>query len=91
MNLGEVFAEPLVGLDAEDRALEGIQTPARALGAVKIGVTAQFLERAEAGHYGHDRFPPLRCNIIAALDGRGGLRRPGMSMGSRSSQKSNPY
>src|SRR6202035_3530479 len=50
MNLGEVFAEPLVGLDAEDRALEGIQTPARALGAVKIGVTAQFLERADEYH-----------------------------------------
>jgi SAM-dependent methyltransferase len=50
MNLGEVFAEPLVRLDAEDRALEGIQTPARALGAVKIGVTAQFLECADEYH-----------------------------------------
>jgi ubiquinone/menaquinone biosynthesis C-methylase UbiE len=50
MNLGEVFAEPLVRLDAGDPALAGIQTPGSALGAVKLGVTAQFLERADEYH-----------------------------------------
>jgi hypothetical protein len=50
MNLGEVFAEPLVRLDAEDPALDGIQTPESARGAIKTGVTAQFLERADEYH-----------------------------------------
>ena len=50
MNLGEVFAEPLVDLGGSDPAFAGIVTPRSALGAVKVGVTAQFLDHAEEYH-----------------------------------------
>ena len=50
MNLGEVFAEPLVDLGDSDPAFAGIVTPRSALGAVKVGVTAQFLDHAEEYH-----------------------------------------
>jgi ubiquinone/menaquinone biosynthesis C-methylase UbiE len=50
MNPAEVFAEPLVDLAIQDPAFAGIHTPQSALGAAKIGVTEQFLERAEEYH-----------------------------------------
>jgi ubiquinone/menaquinone biosynthesis C-methylase UbiE len=50
MNLGEVFAEPLVDLGETDRSFSGIYTPRSTLGAPKVGVTAQFLERAGEYH-----------------------------------------
>ena len=50
MNAGGVFAEPLVDLGADNPAFADIKTPLSALGAAKIGVTAQFLERAHEYH-----------------------------------------
>jgi ubiquinone/menaquinone biosynthesis C-methylase UbiE len=50
MNAGAVFAEPLVDLGVGNPAFAGIQTPLSALGATKVGVTEQFLERAEEYH-----------------------------------------
>ncbi len=50
MNAGEIFAEPLLDLGSQDAAFAGILTPQSALGAAKVGVTAQFLEHAEEYH-----------------------------------------
>lgn len=50
MNAAAVFAEPLVDLAAQNPAFAGIHTPESALGAAKVGVTEQFLERAEEYH-----------------------------------------
>src|SRR5258708_38778390 len=50
MNAGGVFAEPLVDLGADNPTFADIKTPLSALGAAKIGVTAQFLERAHEYH-----------------------------------------
>ena len=78
MNLGEVFAEPLVRLDSEDRALEGIQTPARALGAVKIGVTAQFLEHADEYHRNYLNVDYWRFLLERAFQEIGDMRDPSL-------------
>jgi ubiquinone/menaquinone biosynthesis C-methylase UbiE len=50
MDAGEIFAESLLDLGSQDEALAGILTPRSALGAAKVGVTAQFLERADEYH-----------------------------------------
>lgn len=50
MKLEQIFAEPLVDLGAENSAFAGIQTPRSAVGAAKVGVTAQFLEHADEYH-----------------------------------------
>jgi SAM-dependent methyltransferase len=50
MNLDEVFAEALVDLGETDPAFAGICTPRSALGAAKVGVTAQFLDHADEYH-----------------------------------------
>jgi SAM-dependent methyltransferase len=78
MNLGEVFAEPLVRLDSEDRALEGIQTPARAIGAVKIGVTAQFIEHADEYHRNYLNVDYWRFLLERAFREIGGMRDPSL-------------
>lgn len=53
MNLDNFFTERLVDLGADDPAFAGILTPESMRGAVKVGVTAQFLE--DAGEY-HRRY-----------------------------------
>jgi SAM-dependent methyltransferase len=78
MNLGEVFAEALVRLDAEDRALEGILTPAPALGAVKIGVTAQFLERADEYHRNYLNLDYWRFLLERAFQEIGEMHDPSL-------------
>src|SRR5260370_39693003 len=50
MNAGGVSAEPLVDLGADNPTFADIKTPLSTLGAAKIGVTAQFLERAHEYH-----------------------------------------
>ena len=50
MDAGDVFAGPLLDLGAESPAFAGILTPQSALGAAKVGVTAQFLDRADEYH-----------------------------------------
>ncbi len=50
MDLAAVFAEPLVDLGSETPEFAGVYAPESTLGAVKIGVTSQFLENAEAYH-----------------------------------------
>jgi len=50
MRVEDVFAEPLVDLGADDARFRGILTPASAVGAARVGVTAQFLENAETYH-----------------------------------------
>ena len=50
MNAAEVFAESLVDLASQNPAFAGIHTPQSAVGATKVGVTEQFLERAEEYH-----------------------------------------
>jgi ubiquinone/menaquinone biosynthesis C-methylase UbiE len=50
MDLTAVFAEPLVDLGAETPIFEGIYSPRSFHGAVRVGVTAQFLENAELYH-----------------------------------------
>ena len=77
MNLGEVFAEPLVRLDAEDRALDGILTPGPALGAVKLGVTAQFLERADEYHRDYLNLDYWRFLLERAFERIGEMHDPG--------------
>jgi ubiquinone/menaquinone biosynthesis C-methylase UbiE len=50
MRVEDLFAEPLIDLGADDERFRGILTPASAVGAAKVGVTAQFLENAEEYH-----------------------------------------
>src|SRR5271169_1885814 len=50
MDLTAVFAEPLIDLGAETPTFEGIYSPRSFHGAVRVGVTAQFLENAELYH-----------------------------------------
>ena len=72
MNAGEVFAESLVDLGTQNPAFAGIHTPESALGAAKIGVTAQFLERAEEYHRNYlnlDYWRFLLGNAIVAMGG----------------------
>jgi SAM-dependent methyltransferase len=78
MNLGEVFAEPLVRLDAEDRALRGIQTPTSALGAVKVGVTAQFLEHADEYHRNYLNLDYWRFLLQRAFQEIGEMHDPSL-------------
>ncbi len=78
MNLGEVFAEPLVRLDAADPALDGIQTPRSALGAVKIGVTAQFLERADEYHRNYLNVDYWRFLLGRAFQAIGEIHDPSL-------------
>jgi ubiquinone/menaquinone biosynthesis C-methylase UbiE len=75
MNPAEVFAEPLVDLAIENSAFAGIYTPRSSLGAAKVGVTEQFLERAEEYHRNYldlDYWRFLLGNAIAA----GGISDP---------------
>jgi ubiquinone/menaquinone biosynthesis C-methylase UbiE len=74
MRIDEIFAEPLVDLGADDARFRGILTPASAVGAAKVGVTAQFLDRAEEYHrayldVGYWRW--LLDNALAAAHGLG--------------------
>jgi ubiquinone/menaquinone biosynthesis C-methylase UbiE len=46
----DIFAEPLVDLATQGEAFDQIHTPLSALGAAKVGVTAQFLARADEYH-----------------------------------------
>lgn len=78
MNLGEVFAEPLVRLDADDPALAGIRTPRSALGAVKIGVTAQFLERADEYHRNYLNLDYWRFLLERAFHAIGEMHDPSL-------------
>ncbi|HWZ70651.1 MAG TPA: class I SAM-dependent methyltransferase [Casimicrobiaceae bacterium] len=78
MNLGEVFAEPLVRLDAEDRALEGIQTPKSALGAIKVGVTGQFLEHADQYHRNYLNLDYWRFLLERAFQAIGEMPDPSL-------------
>ena len=50
MTLDEVFAEPMVDLGETDPTFTGIHTPRSALGSIKVGVTAQFLQHADEYH-----------------------------------------
>jgi SAM-dependent methyltransferase len=78
MNLGEVFAEPLVRLDAEDPALNGIQTPESARGAIKVGVTAQFLEHADEYHRNYLSLDYWRFLLGKAFDRIGDIGDPAL-------------
>jgi SAM-dependent methyltransferase len=50
VDLAAAFAEPLVDLGSESPRFAGVHAPKSALGAAKVGVTAQFLENADAYH-----------------------------------------
>jgi SAM-dependent methyltransferase len=50
MDLSSIFAEPLVDLGSQTPEFAGVYAPQSSLGAAKVGVTAQFLENAEAYH-----------------------------------------
>jgi ubiquinone/menaquinone biosynthesis C-methylase UbiE len=72
VNAGEIFAEPLLDLGSQDEAFAGILTPRSALGAAKVGVTAQFLEHADEYHrayldVGYWRFLLDKALTTAAL------------------------
>src|SRR2546430_16873393 len=76
MNAAEVFAESLVGLAAENPAFAGIHTPRSALGAAKVGVTEQFLERAEEYHRNYLDLDYWRFLLGNALKALGGMADP---------------
>jgi len=70
----EIFTEPLVDLGDGDARFRGILTPESSLGAARVGVTAQFLDNAEAYHkayfdVGYWRF--MLGNALAAAHGLG--------------------
>jgi ubiquinone/menaquinone biosynthesis C-methylase UbiE len=76
MNPAEVFAEPLVDLAIQDPAFAGIHTPQSALGAAKIGVTEQFLERAEEYHRSYLDLDYWRFLLGNAIKATGGMPAP---------------
>jgi len=78
MNLGEVFAEPLVGLDAGNAAFAGIQAPTNALGTVKVGVTAQFLEHADEYHRSYLNVDYWRFLLDSAFQTIGEMPEPSL-------------
>jgi ubiquinone/menaquinone biosynthesis C-methylase UbiE len=78
MNLGEIFAEPLVGLDTRDPAFAGIQTPRSAVGATKFGVTAQFLERADEYHRNYLSLDYWRFLLDRAFQTIGEMQEPSL-------------
>ncbi|TMH60659.1 MAG: class I SAM-dependent methyltransferase [Betaproteobacteria bacterium] len=70
MNAAEVFAESLVDLASQNPAFAGIHTPQSAVGAAKVGVTEQFLERADEYHRNYldlDYWRFLLGNALKAL------------------------
>jgi ubiquinone/menaquinone biosynthesis C-methylase UbiE len=74
MRISDIFAEPLIDLGNSDPRFHGILTPESSLGAARVGVTAQFLENADAYHkayfdVGYWRF--LLDNALAAAHGLG--------------------
>jgi ubiquinone/menaquinone biosynthesis C-methylase UbiE len=77
MIAGEIFAEPLVELGDDDPRFVGILTPASAVGAAKVGVTDQFLERAEEYHRNYLSFEYWRVMLDRALHAAGDPPPPG--------------
>src|SRR5204863_2644242 len=78
MNLGEVFAEPLLSLDTRNPALAGIQTPASEVDAIKVGVTAQFLEHADEYHRNYLNLDYWRFLLDRAFDAIGEMQDPSL-------------
>ena len=77
MNAAEgVFVESLVDLGAENPAFAGIHTPASAVGAAKVGVTEQFLERAEEYHRNYLDLDYWRFLLGNAIKARGEMPDP---------------
>src|SRR5258708_34547261 len=81
MNAGGVFAEPLVDLGADNPTFADIRTPLSALGAAKIGVTAQFLERAHEYHRSYLDLDYWRFLIGKAVEAAGLGDRPALVVG----------
>ena len=76
MNLSEVFAEPLVDLGETDPAFSGIHTPQSAVGSPRVGVTAQFLERADEYHRRYHDVEYWRFLLANALQAAGIASEP---------------
>lgn len=76
MDAGEIFAEPLLDLGSQNEAFAGILTPRSALGAAKVGVTAQFLERADEYHRAYLNVEYWRFLLDKALTAAGPLPDP---------------
>src|SRR5256885_3974279 len=76
MNAAEVFAESLVDLAAANPAFAGIHTPQSAVGAAKVGVTEQFLERAEEYHRNYLDLDYWRFLLGHALKALGAMPDP---------------
>lgn len=72
----DVFAESLVDLGAQGEAFEQIYTPASALGAAKVGVTAQFLAHADEYHRNYLDVEYWRFLLGKAFDAIGGIGAP---------------
>jgi SAM-dependent methyltransferase len=76
MRVEDVFAEPLVDLGDDDARFRGILTPASAVGAAKVGVTAQFLDNAEHYHQAYLNVEYWRWLIDNALAAAHDLGEP---------------
>jgi ubiquinone/menaquinone biosynthesis C-methylase UbiE len=78
VNAGEIFAEPLLDLGSQDAAFAGILTPQSALGAAKVGVTAQFLEHADEYHRAYLNVEYWRFLLDKALTASGPRADPAL-------------
>src|SRR5436305_11771725 len=78
MDAGEIFAEPLLDLGSQDEALAGILTPRSALGAAKVGVTAQFLDRADEYHRAYLNVEYWRFLLANAFAAIGAIDEPAL-------------
>lgn len=76
MRVEDIFAEALVDLGADDARFRGILTPASAVGAAKVGVTAQFLDNAEDYHRAYLDVAYWRYLLDNALAAAHGLGEP---------------
>jgi ubiquinone/menaquinone biosynthesis C-methylase UbiE len=76
MNLAQVAAVPLADLGLQDARYRGIFAPRKALGNAKVGVTSQFLDRAEEYHRNYLHLDYWSHLLGRALSTTGGMSDP---------------
>jgi SAM-dependent methyltransferase len=74
----DIFSEPLVDLATQDEVFAQIYTPQSALGAAKVGVTAQFLDHADEYHRNYLNVEYWRYLLGKAFEAIGGIADPSL-------------
>jgi ubiquinone/menaquinone biosynthesis C-methylase UbiE len=76
MRLDDIIAEPLVDLGRDDPRFRGVMAPERSIGAAKIGVTDQFLARADEYHRNYTNVDYWRVMLDRAFRAAGEMIEP---------------